>query len=77
MGRAQPGKYQHVSAHNDRLGPDLEIHLLAVPEWVPALGAAGARRVEVVVVAGLEHLPRYEPADMTGCEPGVNCRNMI
>ena len=77
MGRAQPVKYQHVSAHNDRLGPDLEIHLLAVPERVPALGAAGARRVEVVVVAGLEHLPRYEPADMTGCEPGVNCRNMI
>ena len=58
-------------------GGALQEHLLAVAEGLAALGAARARRVEVVVVAGLEHLPRYEPADMTGCEPGVNCRNMI
>ena len=39
----------------------LEVHLLAVPERVPALGAAGAGRVEVVVVPGLQHLPGYKP----------------
>ena len=40
----------------------LEVHLLAVPERVPALGAAGAGRVEVVVIPGLQHLPGYKPA---------------
>ena len=34
----------------------LQIHLLAVSERVSALGAACAGRVEVVVVAGLQHL---------------------
>lgn len=32
----------------------LEVHLLAVAEGIAALGAAGAGRVEVMVVAGLE-----------------------
>lgn len=39
-------------------GAALEVHLLAVAERVAALGAARARGVEVVVVAGLQHLAR-------------------
>lgn len=39
-------------------GGALQEHLLAVPERVPALAAARARRVEVVVVARL-HSQRY------------------
>ena len=35
-------------------GGALQEHLLAVAERLAALGAAGARRVEVVVVSGLE-----------------------
>ena len=38
----------------------LEVHLLPVPEGVPALAASGAGGVEVVVVSGLKHLPRDE-----------------
>lgn len=34
----------------------LQVHLFAVAERVAALGAAGARRMEVVVAAGLQHL---------------------
>lgn len=34
----------------------LQIHFFAVPERVAAFGAASARRMEVVVVAGLENL---------------------
>ena len=37
----------------------LEVHLLAGHEGVAALGAAGAAGVEVVRLAGLEHLARY------------------
>lgn len=37
-------------------GGALQEHLLPVPERVPALGAARARRVEVVVLPRLQHL---------------------
>ena len=36
-------------------GGALQEHLLAVAEGLATLGAAGARRVEVVVVTGLKH----------------------
>lgn len=38
----------------------LQVHLLPVPEWVTTLGAPGTRRVEVVVIACLQHLPADE-----------------
>ena len=44
-------------------GRALEIHLLPVTEGVAALCTAGTGRVEVIVVSGLQHLPRYEPAN--------------
>lgn len=42
-------------------GGALQEHLLAVAEGVAALAAARARGVEVVVVAGLQHLARDVP----------------
>lgn len=33
----------------------LQIHFLAIAEWIAALRATGAGRVEVMVIAGLEH----------------------
>ena len=43
-------------------GGALQEHLLAVAERLAALGAACARRVEVVVVAGLESYKLFSPS---------------
>ena len=52
--RTTPQLFPLLSAQRP---PTLQIHLLAIAERVAALGAPGAGRVEVVGVAGLQHLP--------------------
>lgn len=42
-------------------GTALQVHFLAIAEWIATLGAAGTGWMEVVVVASLEHLATDEP----------------
>lgn len=42
-------------------GGSLQEHLLAIAEGIAALGATSARRVEVMVLAGLQDLAAYVP----------------
>lgn len=55
-GRAAARRVRRGSTARMPDGGALQEHLLAVAEGVTALGAARARRVEVVVLARLQHL---------------------
>ena len=51
-------------------GRALEVHLLPVTEGVAALCTAGTGGMEVIVVSGLQHLPRYKPATSANSQRG-------
>ena len=47
----------------------LQEHFFSIAERIPAFGASGARRMEVVVIAGLQHFSRNEPAAVGAFNP--------
>lgn len=50
-------------------GTALQVHLLAVAKGIAALGAAGTGRMEVVIVARLQHLAADEAAAVGALHP--------